>query len=129
MVTALGTQIIMLKDKGLLAPHRSVHQTAYAKGFYDPEGYWTDTYDLYVTIAYNTKMMPKNAVPKSWEDLLDATLERRQDLPGSQTPRLVLRNDGSHGRRKGQELHGTTARPEAHFSPGQQSHSTVDDRR
>ena len=71
VVTALGTQIIMLKDKGLLAPHRSVHQTAYAKGFYDPEGYWTDTYDLYVTIAYNTKMVPKSAVPKSWEDLLD----------------------------------------------------------
>ena len=72
VVTALGTQVIMLKDKGLLAPHRSVHQSAYAKGFYDPEGYWTDTYDLYVTVAYNTKMVPKNAVPKSWEDLLDA---------------------------------------------------------
>jgi ABC-type Fe3+ transport system substrate-binding protein len=71
VVSALGTQIIMLKDKGLLAPHRSVHQSAYAKGFYDPEGYWTDTYDLYVTVAYNTKMVPKNAVPKSWEDLLD----------------------------------------------------------
>jgi len=63
VVTALGTQVIMLKDKGLLAPHRSVHQSAYAKGFYDPEGYWTDTYDLYVTVAYNTKMVPKNAVP------------------------------------------------------------------
>jgi iron(III) transport system substrate-binding protein len=61
----------MLKDKGLLAPYRSSHQSAYAKGFYDPEGYWTDTYDLYITIAYNTKMVPKNAVPKSWQDLLD----------------------------------------------------------
>ncbi len=52
-------------------PIDRVHQTAYAKGFYDPEGYWTDTYDLYVTIAYNTKMVPKSAVPKTWEDLLD----------------------------------------------------------
>jgi iron(III) transport system substrate-binding protein len=71
VVSALGTQVIMLKDKGLLAPYRSSHQSAYAKGFYDPEGYWTDTYDLYITIAYNTKMVPKNAVPKSWQDLLD----------------------------------------------------------
>lgn len=71
VVTALGTQIIMLKEKGLLAPHRSIHQSAYGKGFYDPEGYWTDTYDLYVTIAYNIKMVPKNAAPKTWEDLLD----------------------------------------------------------
>jgi iron(III) transport system substrate-binding protein len=71
VVTALGTQVIMLKDKGLLAPHRSVHQSAYAMGFYDPEGYWTDTYDLYVTLAYNTRMVPKNAIPKNWQDLLD----------------------------------------------------------
>ncbi len=72
VVTALGTQVIMLKDKGLLAPYRSVHQSAYAKGFYDQEGYWTDTYDLYVTLAYNTKMVPQNVIPKSWQDLLDA---------------------------------------------------------
>ena len=71
VVSALGTQVIMLKDKGLLAPYRSSHQSAYAKGFYDPDGYWTDTYDLYITVAYNTKMVPKNAVPKSWQDLLD----------------------------------------------------------
>lgn len=71
VVSALGTQVIMLKDKGLLAPYRSSHQAAYGKGFYDPEGYWTDTYDLYITIAYNTKMVPKNAVPTSWQDLLD----------------------------------------------------------
>jgi iron(III) transport system substrate-binding protein len=71
VVSALGTQIIMLKDKGLLAPFRSAHQSAYAKGFYDAEGYWTDTYDLYITVAHNTKMVPKNAVPKSWQDLLD----------------------------------------------------------
>jgi iron(III) transport system substrate-binding protein len=71
VVSALGTQIIMLKEKGLLAAHRSVHQSAYGKGFYDPEGYWTDTYDLYITIAYNPKLVSKDAVPKSWEDLLD----------------------------------------------------------
>ena len=71
VVTALGTQIIMLKDKGLLTPYRSAHQSAYAKGFYDPDGYWTDTYDLYVTLAYNTKMVPKDAAPKNWEELLD----------------------------------------------------------
>jgi iron(III) transport system substrate-binding protein len=71
VVSTLGTQIVMLKEKNLLAPYRSRHQASYAKGFYDPEGYWTDTYDLYVTIAYNTRMVPKNAVPKRWEDLLD----------------------------------------------------------
>jgi iron(III) transport system substrate-binding protein len=71
VVSALGTQIIMLKEKGLLAPHRSVHQSAYGKGFFDSEGYWTDTYDLYITVAYNTKLVSKNDAPKSWEDLLD----------------------------------------------------------
>src|SRR5258705_6476827 len=37
VVTALGTQIIMLKDKGLLAPHRSVHQTVTRRAFMIPK--------------------------------------------------------------------------------------------
>lgn len=71
VVSALGPQVIMLKEKGLLAPYRSAHQSFYATGFYDPDGFWTDTYDLFITIAYNTQMIPRQQVPKRWEDLLD----------------------------------------------------------
>ncbi|MEX0806208.1 MAG: extracellular solute-binding protein [Candidatus Binatia bacterium] len=71
VVSALGPQIILLKEKGLLAPYKSPHQKFFPKGFYDPQGYWTDTYDLFVTIAYNTQIVPKDKVPKTWEDLLD----------------------------------------------------------
>lgn len=71
VVSALGPQVILLKEKGLLAPYKSPHQKFFPEGFYDPEGYWTDTYDLFVTIAYNTQIVPKDKVPKTWEDLLD----------------------------------------------------------
>lgn len=71
VVSALGPQIISLKEKGLLAPYKSPHQRFYPKGFYDPEGYWTDTYDLFITIAYNTQLVPKDKVPDSWQALLD----------------------------------------------------------
>lgn len=71
VVSALGPQVIMLEEKGLLAPYKSIHQSFYPKGFYDPDGYWTDTYDLYITVAYNTKMVPSSQVPRRWEDLFD----------------------------------------------------------
>jgi iron(III) transport system substrate-binding protein len=62
--------MISLKDHRMLAPYKSVHQSAYGRGFYDPDGFWTDTYDLYYTIAYNTKLVPANNIPRKWQDLL-----------------------------------------------------------
>jgi iron(III) transport system substrate-binding protein len=62
--------MISLKERRILAPYKSVHQSAYGPGFYDPEGFWTDTYDLYYTIAYNTKLVSANNIPRKWQDLL-----------------------------------------------------------
>ena len=70
VVSIKGSIILSLKERGLLAPYKSVHQSAYGPGFYDPEGFWTDTYDLYYTIAYNTKMVSANSIPRKWQDLL-----------------------------------------------------------
>jgi iron(III) transport system substrate-binding protein len=41
-----------------------------APGTVDPEGYWADTYTNSIALAYNTRMVPKEAVPQRWEDLL-----------------------------------------------------------
>jgi ABC-type Fe3+ transport system substrate-binding protein len=37
----------------------------------DPDGYWTPTRLSYFGIAYNTRLVPADKVPKSYEDLLD----------------------------------------------------------
>lgn len=70
VVSIKGPIMISLKNNRLLAPYKSTHQSSYGPGFYDPEGSWTDTYDLYYTIAYNTKLVAPNQVPRKWHDLL-----------------------------------------------------------
>jgi ABC-type Fe3+ transport system substrate-binding protein len=37
----------------------------------DPEGDWTSTRVSYYSIAYNTRLVPRDQVPKSYDDLLD----------------------------------------------------------
>jgi ABC-type Fe3+ transport system substrate-binding protein len=63
VISIKGPIMLSLKERWLIAPYKSVHQSAYGPGFYDPEGFWTDTYDLYYTIAYNTKMVSANRIP------------------------------------------------------------------
>jgi iron(III) transport system substrate-binding protein len=70
VVSIKGPIIISLKDRRMLAPYKSAHESAYGRGFFDPDGYWTDTYDLYYTIAYNTKLVPAGRAPRKWQDLL-----------------------------------------------------------
>ena len=43
----------------------------YPKAYHDPRGLWTVDRMSYYSLAYNTKMVPKEIVPKSYEDLLD----------------------------------------------------------
>ena len=76
VVSIKGPIIISLKERRMLAPYKSVYQSAYGRGFYDPEGFWTDTYDLYYTIAYNTKMVTANSAPRKWQDLLLSQWDR-----------------------------------------------------
>jgi iron(III) transport system substrate-binding protein len=40
-------------------------------GTKDPEGYWADSYTNSIALSYNTRMVPKDKVPQTWEDLLD----------------------------------------------------------
>ena len=44
----------------------------YRKGFVDPEGYWTDIYDNYYVLGYNTRLVTEADAPRSWQDLLNA---------------------------------------------------------
>jgi iron(III) transport system substrate-binding protein len=54
----------------LLGKYLSPERTAYADTLKDKEGYWTAVYLNAMTIAYNTRMVKPNEVPKSYQDLL-----------------------------------------------------------
>jgi len=71
VVSVNGYVMEFLKSKGLLQKYLSPERKAYAKGFKDPDGFYTSFYRTTNVIAYNTKLVSPNEAPKSYEDLLD----------------------------------------------------------
>src|SRR6266542_4256214 len=61
---------IMIKRK-LLVRYEGVENTFYPPEAKDPRGYWTGLYTSAWVPAHNTKMVPKDAAPKSYKDLLN----------------------------------------------------------
>src|SRR6266536_2921153 len=61
---------IMIKRK-LLVRYEGVENTFYPPEAKDPHNYWTGLYTSAWVPAHNTKMVSKDAVPKSYKDLLN----------------------------------------------------------
>jgi len=59
-----------LKKRGLLATYDSPERKFYRDGYKDPQATWTSSYTNYGAFGYNTRMVPKTSVPKSFNDLL-----------------------------------------------------------
>jgi iron(III) transport system substrate-binding protein len=71
LVAVRGVETQLLINGGFFQPYQSPESAAYPPGFKDTKGYWVDYFDAYNIIGYNTKLVPKDQAPKSWEDLLD----------------------------------------------------------
>jgi ABC-type Fe3+ transport system substrate-binding protein len=56
---------------GLTVPYYSPMVEAMPERYRDPRGEWTSTRISYFSIAYNTKLVPPDQVPKSYDALLD----------------------------------------------------------
>jgi len=69
-VQSAESQAYFLKKKNLLQRYVSAETKNIQKPFFDPEGYWTAVYIMPNVIAYNTRMVKRNEVPKADEDLL-----------------------------------------------------------
>ncbi|MCD6450362.1 MAG: ABC transporter substrate-binding protein [Thermotogaceae bacterium] len=69
--TADPSYFLYLKEKGLLEKYVSSEFKYIPETFKDPEGYFVGTRIMAVTIAYNTDLLKKSDLPKSWEDLLE----------------------------------------------------------
>ena len=72
VLAANDIEFFILLKQGVFAPYRSVESKAYPAGYKDPKGFWTDTYNNYHTICYNTRQVSPREAPKDWKDLRDA---------------------------------------------------------
>ena len=70
-VQSAESQAYFLKWKNLLQKYVSPETKNIQKPFFDPEGYWAAVYMMPNVIAYNTRMVKRNEVPKTDEDLLN----------------------------------------------------------
>src|SRR5262245_8111004 len=60
----------LLTEKGMLAAYESPEARYYRAGYKDPRGTWTSIYTNYAVAGYNTKLVAKEDVPRSYADLL-----------------------------------------------------------
>ena len=65
------SRTLLRANKGLLEPYASANRDAVPAMFRDPDGLWLGTNVHLLVILQNTKLIPEDAGPKSWEDLLD----------------------------------------------------------
>lgn len=77
------SEIISLKEEGLLLEHSSAETEALPADFRDPDNQYFAGRVLGIVIAYNTLMVPEDARPQSWRDLLE---ERFANQTGWPTP-------------------------------------------
>jgi len=71
VVQSAETQAYFLKKRNLLAKYISPEVKNIQKPFFDPEGYWAAVYMMPNVIGYNTRLLKRNEVPQSDEDLLN----------------------------------------------------------
>jgi ABC-type Fe3+ transport system substrate-binding protein len=61
----------MVSEANLALPYRTPMLEAYPQKYRDTDGLWAATRLSYYSIAYNTRLVPADKVPRTYEDLLD----------------------------------------------------------
>jgi iron(III) transport system substrate-binding protein len=66
-----SAQAFAIKKVGALDPYHSPQREFFSTLHKDKEGYFTPTYINPVVLGYNTKLVKRNEVPRSYQELLD----------------------------------------------------------
>ena len=72
VVSGRGDMVLTLSEAKLLAPHRSPESKFISQDMVDDDGYWTAYYVNPFVLGYNTNLVKKEDVPKTYEQLLDS---------------------------------------------------------
>jgi iron(III) transport system substrate-binding protein len=59
-----------LKKRSMLEAYDSPERKYFRDAFKDPQAFWTSIYTTYAVFGYNTRLVQKASVPKSYPDLL-----------------------------------------------------------
>ena len=71
VVSTRGDSVLTLRDAKLITSYRSPESKFVDRDMVDDEGYWTAYYVNPYVLGYNTKIVKKDEVPKTYEELLE----------------------------------------------------------
>jgi iron(III) transport system substrate-binding protein len=71
MWTANPAMFLNLKQRGALMAYRSPHAAAIPASMRDPDGMYYAGRIFHMGIGYNTRLVPKDKVPKTWDEFLE----------------------------------------------------------
>jgi iron(III) transport system substrate-binding protein len=70
VAVGISPSYMPMRERNLIAPYLSPEFPSLYNDTYDPKGYWTTVYLNTLVLGYNTKVIPRNDLPKTYEDLL-----------------------------------------------------------
>jgi iron(III) transport system substrate-binding protein len=108
-----------LKQRGHSAPYLSPELKAFPTGSYDPQGYWSSFEVTPIVLAFNTKLVPQDEAPRSYQDLLLPKWKGKMNMGSDEYAWYSVMLDGM-GKAKGLEYMKALARQQLHV-PGSSS--------
>ena len=84
VVTNSGMEVHLLKKANLLARYVSPEAQFFFADSKDPAGGWVDMYSNLRIVTYNTRLVPREKVPKRYEELLDPAWKGQIGFPEGQ---------------------------------------------
>jgi iron(III) transport system substrate-binding protein len=118
-VASAPVEMWELKQKGHSAPYLSPELKAFPVGSYDPQGYWSSFEVTPIVLAFNTKLVPQDEVPRSYQDLLQPKWKGKMNMGNDEYAWYSVMLDGM-GKPKGLEYMKSLARQQLHI-PGSSS--------
>ncbi len=89
VITGLGGSYFMYKEIGALDDLRSIPNVkSNSPDTVDPEGYWVGMHMRYWCMAYNTRSLKKEDMPKRWDEILTNPKFRNGNLAIGNRPQL-----------------------------------------
>jgi iron(III) transport system substrate-binding protein len=77
--------LVLPRDENVLQPFQSPELAAFAPDAIEPKRHWVVVRESFTGIGLNTKLVPPDKAPKTYQDLLDPQWKGRMALSGSST--------------------------------------------
>jgi iron(III) transport system substrate-binding protein len=119
VVASAPVEMWELRQKGHSAPYLSPELKAFPAGSYDPQGFWSSFEVTPIVLAFNTKLVPQDEVPRNYQDLLLPKWKGKMNMGSDEYAWYSVMLDGM-GKANGLEYMKALARQQLHI-PGSSS--------